>query len=91
LLIVLSVDTTILSLHAYRPCLRSDPVASLIHHFKKPKPWIMKKFFELTVLAVAILAAWGFISEYEVGDEMASLVKNILSKYLPWINTSAIA
>lgn len=51
----------------------------------------MKKFFELTVLAVAILAAWGFISEYEVGDEMASLVKNILSKYLPWINTSAIA
>jgi hypothetical protein len=48
----------------------------------------MKKFIDLTTIAVLVAVAAGFVNHYDVGKELGDLLKVVMHKLAPWINTA---
>ena len=47
----------------------------------------MKKIFDLTTFAVLAVIVAGFVNHYDAGKELGDLLKVVMHKVAPWINT----
>ena len=48
----------------------------------------MKKFIDLTTIAIVVVAAAGLMFRLDVGKELGDLLKVVVHKFAPWINST---
>jgi len=48
----------------------------------------MKKFIDLSAIAILVVVTAGFVFHHDVGKELGDFLKVVVHKVAPWINTS---
>jgi len=48
----------------------------------------MKKFIDLSTIAILAIAVAGIVFRIDVGKELGDLLKVVVNKFAPWINST---